>query len=150
MESITANFDEPLFTIGVVANMFGILPQTLRKYEKEGLIIPYRTNTGRRLYSQRDLEWIDCFRNQIHNNQMNIAGVKLILALMPCWDIKSCSVQEQRCCPTYFNSGVICWTLGETSIRSCKEIDCRNCMVYMDACRAGKLDTMYVSSMVKL
>jgi len=146
MYRITVKPDEPLFTISIVAKKFGVAPKTLRKYENDGLIIPYRTDTGKRLYSQKDLEWIDCFRNQIHNNQMNIAGVKLLLALMPCWDIKSCSMKQRRNCPSFFNSEVICWTLEKTSSRSCKENDCRNCMVYKDACRAGKLDSMYVST----
>ena len=49
---------EPVFSIGIVAKKLGVSVSTVRMYEKEGLIIPYRTETGRRLYSFFDLKRI--------------------------------------------------------------------------------------------
>jgi hypothetical protein len=40
-------FEEPIYTTGVAAKKLGVSPHTLRLYEAEGLIIPYRTDTGR-------------------------------------------------------------------------------------------------------
>ena len=146
MLDITTKPEEPIISIGVAAKKLGVSPESLRLYEREGLVIPYRTSTGRRLFSQKDLEWIDCFRTQIIENKMNFAGIRILLALMPCWDIKPCSEEERKNCNVYFHSDVVCWTLEKTSSRDCNNVECRECIVYHDACRAGKLDTMYISS----
>lgn len=142
---ITPDPNEPVMSIGVVAQKLGISPETLRLYEREGLMITHRTSTGRRLYSQSDLEWVDCFRNQIVRNKLNIAGIRLLLALMPCWDIKSCSLEERRHCSAFMNSAVVCWTLEQTGSQFCNKADCRQCPVYVQVCRAGKLDHMVIS-----
>jgi MerR family transcriptional regulator/heat shock protein HspR len=137
---------EPVYTIGVAARKLGVSSETLRYYEKEGLLIPYRTETGRRLYSQRDLEWIRCFRGQMADNKLNVAGIRLLMALMPCWELKPCSEEERRQCPAYMNYKVVCWTVEEPGSTACQQDICLECHVYLDACRAGKLDSMYVVS----
>ena len=48
------NYEEPLFLISVVAKVLSIHPQTLRQYEREGLVEPSRTDGKMRLYSQKD------------------------------------------------------------------------------------------------
>ncbi|MBW0371485.1 MerR family DNA-binding transcriptional regulator, partial [Ensifer adhaerens] len=50
---MVCDYDEPLYLISVVAKILGVHPQTLRQYEKEGLIEPSRTDGKMRLYSQR-------------------------------------------------------------------------------------------------
>jgi MerR family transcriptional regulator/heat shock protein HspR len=52
------SYDEPVYLISVVASILNIHPQTLRQYEKEGLIEPSRTQGRMRLYSQRDIDKI--------------------------------------------------------------------------------------------
>ncbi|MFW5990526.1 MAG: MerR family transcriptional regulator, partial [Campylobacterales bacterium] len=52
------SYDEPVFLISVVAKILSIHPQTLRQYEREGLIEPGRTDGKVRLYSQRDIDRI--------------------------------------------------------------------------------------------
>lgn len=78
------NVNEPLLGIGIAAKKLGVSPELLRLYEREGLLFIHKTNSDHRLYSERDLEWIQCFREQITENKMNIAGIRLLLALMPC------------------------------------------------------------------
>jgi len=75
------SFDEPVYLISVVANMLDIHPQTLRQYEKEGLIKPSRTQGRIRLYSQRDIEKIKMVLRLTRNLGVNIAGVDIILQL---------------------------------------------------------------------
>lgn len=135
---------EPLLSIGMASKKLGVSPEALRLYEKEGLLVTHKTETGRRLYSQNDMEWIECFRDQILNNKMNIAGIRLLLALMPCWDLKPCTKSEQENCPAYKNSQIVCWMTKEHQCDACKGINCRDCLVYREACQAGKLDKMYV------
>jgi MerR family transcriptional regulator/heat shock protein HspR len=70
----------PLFMIGVVCEMFNIHPQTLRLYEREGLLLPRRVG-GARLYSQEDLERIRMILNLTKELRVNRAGVDIILRM---------------------------------------------------------------------
>ncbi len=74
------NKKRPLFMIGVVCEMFSIHPQTLRLYEREGLINPQRVS-GARLYSQEDLEQIRMIVNLTKELGVNRAGVDIILRM---------------------------------------------------------------------
>jgi len=66
--------------IGVVCEMFDIHPQTLRLYEREGLLHPQRVS-GARLYSQEDLERIRMILNLTKELGVNRAGVDIILRM---------------------------------------------------------------------
>ncbi len=70
----------PLLMIGVVCEMFKIHPQTLRIYEREGLLHPQRVS-GARLYSQEDLERIRMILNLTRELGVNRAGVDIILRM---------------------------------------------------------------------
>lgn len=70
----------PLFMIGVVCEMFDIHPQTLRLYEREGLLHPQRVG-GARLYSREDLEQIRMILNLTKELGVNRAGVDIILRM---------------------------------------------------------------------
>ncbi len=131
---------EPVISIGVAARKLGVAPETLRLYEREGLIMPYKTSTNRRLYSVKDLEWVDCFRRQITNNGINIAGIRMLLALIPCWNLKPCKLDDCTQCKVYMNGKLVCWLTPDRGNNACQEEDCRRCKVYRNACRAGKLD----------
>ncbi|MFB3817954.1 MAG: heat shock protein transcriptional repressor HspR [Candidatus Methylomirabilales bacterium] len=68
-----------LYMISVVADMFDIHPQTLRAYEREGLLRPARTEGNTRLYSDEDLERIDLILRLTKDLGVNLAGVEVIL-----------------------------------------------------------------------
>ncbi len=68
-----------LYMISVVADMFEIHPQTLRAYEREGLLRPSRTDGNTRLYSDEDLERIDLILRLTKELGVNLAGVEVIL-----------------------------------------------------------------------
>jgi len=74
--------ERPVYPIGVVARMFGVHPQTLRLYEKEGLIKPYRTPGGTRLYSQKDVSRLAQITRLTQELGVNLAGVDIILRLL--------------------------------------------------------------------
>ncbi len=69
----------PRYMISVVAEMFDVHPQTLRTYEREGLIRPSRTEGNTRLYSEEDLERIDLILRLTNELGVNLAGVEVIL-----------------------------------------------------------------------
>ena len=140
------NPTDPILSIGIAANKLGVSTQLLKKYEREGLIITYKSESGQRLYSERDLEWLDFLYHQTTENNMKIAGLRLLLALIPCWNIKSTgSPSDCKGCKAYKNYNVVCWTLEDPSSRLCREENCRDCEVYHYACQSDNLKKMYAA-----
>ncbi len=74
-------FSEPLFVISVAARLVEMHPQTLRKYEREGLIAPSRTTGNLRLYSDSDIERLRQVKYLVEERGLNLAGVQLALEL---------------------------------------------------------------------
>jgi MerR family transcriptional regulator/heat shock protein HspR len=71
--------DLPAFVISVAAEMSELHPQTLRAYERDGLLTPYRTPGGTRRYSMRDVERLRLIRRLTQEEGLNLAGVRLVL-----------------------------------------------------------------------
>lgn len=67
------------YMISVVANNYGIHPQTLRLYEREGLLKPSRTEGNTRLYSEEDLRQLEVILNLTRDLGVNLAGVEIVL-----------------------------------------------------------------------
>jgi MerR family transcriptional regulator/heat shock protein HspR len=67
------------YTISVVADQFGIHPQTLRLYEREGLLKPSRTDGNTRLYTDADIEQLEVILSLTRDLGVNLAGVEIIL-----------------------------------------------------------------------
>lgn len=73
--------DEPLYVISVAAEMAGMHPQTLRQYDRLGLVSPRRTGGGGRRYSLRDVEQLREVQRLSQEEGVNLLGIKRILAL---------------------------------------------------------------------
>ena len=69
----------PFTHISSVAKMYGIHPQTLRLYEREGLLKPSRSEGNTRLYSAEDLKRLEIILNLIRDLGVNLAGVEVVL-----------------------------------------------------------------------
>jgi MerR family transcriptional regulator/heat shock protein HspR len=67
------------YMISVVAKAYGIHPQTLRLYEREGLLKPSRTEGNTRLYSEEDLKQLEVILNLTRDLGVNLAGVEIVL-----------------------------------------------------------------------
>jgi MerR family transcriptional regulator/heat shock protein HspR len=67
------------YMISAVAEMYNIHPQTLRLYEREGLLVPSRTNGNTRLYGDEDLERLETILNLTRDLGVNLAGIEIIL-----------------------------------------------------------------------
>lgn len=74
--------EKPLFPIGVVAEMLNIPQRVLRAYEEKEVIQPSRSETGRRLYSHRDIQRIEYIHYLNRIKKVNLAGVKEIFNLL--------------------------------------------------------------------
>ena len=122
--------NEPLLTIGVAAKKLNVAVPTLRMYEKAGLVIPYRNETGRRMYSIADLKRVNFVKRLIKAEGLNLAGIRRLMAILPCWELKPCTMALKEKCPAYNDCKIMCWMLPATS---CKISDrsCRDCSVYL-------------------
>jgi len=73
---------KPLFTLSVAAEIMGVHPRTLMIYEAEGLVVPARTKTNRRRFSQKDIKKLQFIRYLTNKKGVNLAGVAYILKLL--------------------------------------------------------------------
>ena len=73
--------EEIRFTISIAAEMVNVHAQTLRHYERIGLIAPKRSQGKIRYYTLDDIERLDMIKNLIEHQEVNLAGVKAILRL---------------------------------------------------------------------
>jgi len=69
------------YTISVVAEMYNIHPQTLRLYEKEGLIKPYRSKGRTRYYTEEDLKRLELVLTLSRELGVNLAGIEIIIRM---------------------------------------------------------------------
>ena len=90
------SYDEPVYLISVVATMLDIHPQTLRQYEREGLVEPSRTQGRMRLYSQRDIERMKLILRLTRQMGVNLAGVDIVLQLKAQIDAMQTEIDQLR------------------------------------------------------
>ena len=74
--------NEPVYLISVAARMCGLHPQTLRMYERLGLIQPHRVGNSKRLYSEADIARLRRIQRLTQQMGVNLAGVEIILRLL--------------------------------------------------------------------
>lgn len=74
--------NQPVYMIGVAANLCGVHPQTLRQYERLGLVVPSRAGAKNRLYSEMDILRVRRIQRLTQEMGVNLAGVELILRLL--------------------------------------------------------------------
>jgi MerR family transcriptional regulator, heat shock protein HspR len=73
------DYDAPVYVISVAADLSDLHPQTLRAYEREGLLSPARTEGGTRRYSRRDVDRLRFIRTLTQDEGLNLAGVRVVL-----------------------------------------------------------------------
>jgi MerR family transcriptional regulator/heat shock protein HspR len=78
---ITDDRDRALYVISVAAELSGVHPQTLRMYERKGLLQPKRTEGRARRYSDRDIEHVRLIQELTQEKGMNLAGVEMVIEL---------------------------------------------------------------------
>jgi len=82
------------YMISSVSEQFGIHPQTLRLYEREGLLTPSRSDGNTRLYTDEDLERLEVILQLTREFGVNLAGVEIILNMREKMDLMQRQMQE--------------------------------------------------------
>ncbi len=81
MEQTKSARDEPCYVISVASRMVGVHAQTLRYYERIGLIAPARSRGNIRMYSQQDVDLARWIKSLIDDLGINLAGVEVIIRM---------------------------------------------------------------------
>jgi len=119
---------DPVYTIGLAAERLNMSVHSLRQYEREGLILTHKTSTGRRLYSDLELEKIRCIKQMVQEQGLNFEGIRRLMALIPCWKLRNCKGEVKDACYPSKDKSRPCWSSEQKCAHPLP--DCRNCPVY--------------------
>lgn len=89
------NEHQPVYMIGVAAQLCGVHPQTLRQYERLGLVVPARVGAKNRLYSELDILRVRRIQHLTQDMGVNLAGVEVILRLLDDMDELKLDMERQ-------------------------------------------------------
>ena len=76
------SLDKPIYTISVASEVLETHPRSLMMYEHLGLVVPRRTSTNRRRFSQRDIMKLQTIQKLTRHHSVNLAGVRYIIQLL--------------------------------------------------------------------
>ena len=119
----------PVYTLSVIADLSGIPVHSIRQYIDKGLMIPYKKKSSRNLFSHVDILRLKYIHKLLVEDGLNIAGIRTLLALIPCWAIRQCTNEERVKCQAYSSETFPCWEASEKGTL-CKNTNCRECEVY--------------------
>lgn len=122
--------NRPVYTLSVAAQLAEIPAHSIRQYIDSGLLIPYKLESNRHLFSKHDIGRLQLIRELIHVKGLNFAGVRTLMAMVPCWALRKCSEDDQQSCEAYKENFKPCWMASEKG-RQCKNENCRECEVYL-------------------
>ena len=123
------DIDDPVVSIGVLAERVGLSVSAVRKYENEGLLIAHRTASGHRLFSVQDVDRVRNIQHMIQDLGLNIQGIHRLQALLPCWELLPCNDQMREGCPAYKDNTRPCWMIKGLDCAP-QGNECRKCAVY--------------------
>jgi len=119
----------PVYSLRIAAQLSGIPAHSIRQYIDKNLIVPYKLDSSRHLFSATDVCRLKNIQILISDKGLNFSGIKALMAMTPCWSMKSCSRKDRKLCSAYNNDTTPCWEASEKG-RTCKNDNCRECVVY--------------------
>jgi MerR family transcriptional regulator/heat shock protein HspR len=126
--------------IGAVARHFGVSVDLLRLYEREGLLIPLKSEKGTRYFTEPDFPWIATVLRLVRTERLNFAGIRHLLALIPCWELRKCDAEKRHNC-SIAGTTTPCWV----NQNCCEPQDCYVCEIYRSACQCENLKSFVVN-----
>lgn len=125
--------------IGEVASHFNISVDLLRLYERESLLIPLKSSKGTRYFTERDYPWITTLLRLVREEGLNFAGIRRLLALIPCWKLHGCDASRNTQCLQLLSAVEPCWTEHTCCM---PQADCYACEVYRTASQCENLKAL--------
>jgi len=129
MENSSVSSTNPVYTMSIASSLSGTPVHSIRQYIDKGLMIPFKKESNRNLFSQVDILRLKFIQKLLDEDGLNIAGIRALLALVPCWAIRPCSDKEREKCQAYHSNSYPCWEASEKGTL-CKNTNCRECEVY--------------------
>ena len=129
MDHTSIKSTSPVYTLSTTSALSGIPVHSIRQYMDKGLIIPFKKESSRNLFSQVDILRLKYIHKLLDEDGLNIAGIRKLLALIPCWAIRQCSDEERKDCQSFHSDAYPCWEASEKGTL-CKNTNCRECEVY--------------------
>ena len=129
MEKSSVESTTPVYTLSTTSTLSGIPVHSIRQYIDKGLIIPFKKVSSRNLFYQVDILRLKYIHKLLDEGGLNIAGIRTLLALIPCWAITECSLAGHETCQAYHSDAYPCWEASEKETL-CKNTNCRECEVY--------------------
>ncbi len=125
MELVTDE-SKPLYTIRIASELSGVSAGTIREYERQGLLRVHRRPQSRhRLFSALEIRWIRQVWELLHEEGLNVAGIRRLLQVEPCYKTIRCAREVRNACPVYRTRSSPCWSHGVSP--PCCERRGRNC-----------------------
>lgn len=132
----------PVYTLSITSDLSGIPIHSIRQYIDKGLIIPFRKESNRNLFSQVDIIRLKFIHKLLVEDGLNVAGIKSLLAVIPCWAIRNCSAEDRVNCQAFYSNTYPCWEASEKGTL-CKNTNCRECEVYRVVEKNSDLKTFF-------
>ena len=88
----------PVYTLGIASQLSEIPAHSIRQYIDEGLIIPFKLESKRHLFSRNDIDRLKMIRSLVRDKGLNFSGVRALMAMIPCWRIRDCSEDDRKTC----------------------------------------------------
>jgi MerR family transcriptional regulator, heat shock protein HspR len=129
MENSSVESTTPVYTLSTTSTLSGIPVHSIRQYIDKGLIIPFKKESNRNLFSQVDIMRLKYIHKLLDKDGLNITGIRMLLAIIPCWAIRKCSEMERDTCQAYQSDAIPCWEASEKGTL-CRNTNCRECDVY--------------------
>ena len=129
MENNLIASTSPVYTLSITASLSEIPVHSIRQYVDKGLIIPFKKESSRNLFSQVDILRLKYIHKLLDADGLNIAGIRTLLALIPCWAIRQCSDEEREKCQAFLSVTYPCWEASEKGTLY-RNTNCRQCEVY--------------------
>lgn len=120
---------EPKYTLSVAAKLSSTPQHSIRQYVDKGLLIPYKKESNRHLFSDIDIQRLMWIKICLEEKGLTFAGIKSLMSLIPCWRITKCSKSSRKECEAYYSSNAPCWEASDKG-KECRNKDCRVCEVY--------------------
>jgi MerR family transcriptional regulator, heat shock protein HspR len=135
--------NDPVMSIGVLAERVNLSVSAVRKYENEGLVIAHRTASGHRLFSHEDIARVRAIQHMIQDLGLNIEAIRRMQALVPCWELLPCTDEMREHCGAFKDDTRPCWSVKGLECAP-QGNECRQCAVY----RFGSLCTEHMKRLV--
>ena len=139
--SLAPDTNRPVYTLGVASQLAEIPTHSIRQYIDEGLLIPFKLESKRHLFSHNDINRLKLIRELIQEKGLNFAGVRTLMAMIPCWALRGCSGSDHHSCDAYTENFKPCW-MASNKGSLCKNDNCRNCEVYLSLDRDAGIKTV--------